>query len=270
MLIGKEGDTMRKIIYSVMALFAFSILLVGVGTSSSEEFQEGTITMYGQSDIKGWDTLEASTMIGAQLLTTEGDYLGQISDLVIDSGTGHVLEVVLSDVPEKGAESVTVPFAALSHTGDSIFVFNKPEEFTGRFSTEGPFWEEPFTHWAETRFLYSVQPIPMAAFHATTLMGAPVQTSKGEEVARVNDLVIDFSNDQVVYSVLSDVGGSEGKMVAVPFSELSKSDRNIFTLHVTKERLLDSPAFTWTDTTDRRYAENIYRYYGVQPYWEEK
>ena len=110
----------------------------------------------------------------------------------------------------------------------------------------------------------------MAAFHATTLMGSPVQTSGGEEVARVNDFVIDFSSDQVVYSVLSDVGGSEGKMVAVPFGELSKSDRNTFTLKTTKEKLVDSPAFRMADMTDHRYAENIYSYYGVQPYWEEK
>jgi sporulation protein YlmC with PRC-barrel domain len=209
--------------------------------------------------------LEASNIIGAQLLTTEGDYLGQISDLVIDSDTGHVLEVVLSDAPEEGGHLVTVPFAALSHTGNGIYVFNKFEGFTGQFSTEGP-----FTHWAETRFLYSVQPIPMAAFHASALMGSPVQTSEGEEVARVNDFVIDFSSDQVVYSVLSDVGGSEGRMVAVPFRELSKSDRNTFTLQTTKEKLADSPAFRMADMTDHGYAENVYKYYGVQPYWEEK
>ncbi|HMK74731.1 MAG TPA: PRC-barrel domain-containing protein, partial [Thermodesulfobacteriota bacterium] len=260
-----------KIIYPIMALFALSILFVGIRTSSSQEFQEGTIALYGQSDIRGWDTLEASGMIGVQLLTPEGDYMGQISDLVIDPGTGHILEAVLSDVPGEGGKSITVPFAALSHTGANLFAFNRPEEFIGRFrDDESPSLEQPFTHWAETRFLYSVRPLPMGAFSTSTLIGASVQTSKGEEVAQVNDLVIDFRNDQVVYSVLSDVGGSEGRMVAVPFSELSKSGRNLFTLHTTKERLLDSPAFTEIDMTNLRYAENVYRYFGVQPYWEEK
>jgi sporulation protein YlmC with PRC-barrel domain len=259
----KEDDTMKKIIYSLMTVFAFAIVFLGAGTS------EGKIALYGQSDITGWDTLEASSMIGAQLLTTEGDYLGQISDFVIDPETGHVLEVVLSDVPERGALSVTVPFAALSHTGNGIYVFNKFKDFTGQFSTEGrP--EEPFTHWAQTRFLYSVQPIPVGAFHATALMGSPVQTPNGEKVARINDFVIDFSSDQVVYSVLSGVEGSEGKMVAVPFRELSKSGQNAFTLHTTKEKLADSPAFRMADMTSRRYAENVYKYYGVEPYWEEK
>jgi sporulation protein YlmC with PRC-barrel domain len=267
----KEDCTMRKIIYPIVALFALSILFVGIRTSSSQEFQEGMISLYGQSDIRGWDTLEASSMIGAQLLTREGDYLGQISDLVIDPGTGHILEVVLSDVPGEGGRSITVPFAALSHTGADIFVFNRPEEFIGRFRDDGsPSLERPFRHWAETTLLYSVRPLPTGAFSTSTLIGAPVQTSKGEEVAQVNDLVIDFGNDQVVYSVLSDVGGIEGRMVAVPFSELSKSGGNLFTLNTTKERLLNSPAFTETDITNLRYADSVYRYYGMQPYWEEE
>jgi len=266
----KEDHTMKKVIYSLMTVFAFSILFVGAGISSSQEFPEGAITMYGQSDITGWDTLEASSMIGAQLLTTEGDYVGQISDLMIDSETGHVLEVVLSDVPERGARPVNLPFAALSHTGNGIYIFNKPEDFRGQFSTEGPFLEEPFTQWAATRFLYYERPIPMAAFRATRFIGSPVQTSNGEEVARVNDFVIDFSSHRVVYSVLSDVGGGEGRMVAVPFGGLSKSGQNTFTLHTTKEKLVDSPSFRMADMSDHRYAENVYSYYGVQPYWEEK
>jgi len=254
-----------------MALFTLSILFVGIRTSSSEEFPEGMISLYGQSDITGWDTLEASSMIGAQLLTANGDYMGQISDLIVDPGTGHISEVVLSDVPGRGAEPATVPFAALSHTGADIFVFNRPEEFVGRFRDDGrPFFERPFSHWAEMRFLYSVEPLPMGAFRTSTLVGASVQTSEGEGVAQVNDLVIDFGNDRVVYSVLSDVGGAGGRMVAVPFSELSKSGGNLFTLNTTKERLLDSPAFTETDMTNLHYADSVYRHYGVQPYWEEE
>jgi sporulation protein YlmC with PRC-barrel domain len=109
----------------------------------------------------------------------------------------------------------------------------------------------------------------MAAFHAGAFIGSPVRTSEGEEVARVDDFVIDFSSDRVIYSVLSDVGGSGGKMVAVPFGELSKTG-NTFTVKTSKEKLVDSPSFRMADMTDHRYAESVYKYYGLQPYWEEK
>lgn len=264
---------MRKIAYLALSLFALGLLFSGVGISSSEEFPEGAIALYGQSDIRGWDTLQASQIIGAQLLTQGGDYLGVISDLVMDSNTGHVLEVVLSDVSAKGAEQEVVPFAALSHTGDGVYVLNIPDIFPVWYRS----WESPlefpqasYMLWPELRFYYSVEPTPMEAFHFSTLMGAAVQTSTGEQIARVNDLVIDFGNGQVVFSVLSDTGGMGGRMVAVPFNELSKSSGDVFTLHTTKEKLMNSPAFAWTEMTDLRYAQNIYGYYGVQPYWEEK
>ena len=257
----------------MMALFALCVLFSGVGISSSEEFPEAAASLYGQSDIAGWDTLPASGMIGAQLLSPEGDYLGVISDLVVDPNTGHISEVVLSDVPGKGAEQGMVPFVALSHTGDGIFTLNIPDIFPVWY--EG--WESPledhdypYTHWAELRYYYSVEPTPMGSFNFSTLMGAPVETSKGEGVARVNDFVIDFRNDQIAYLVLSDVGGMGGRMVAVPFNELSKSGGNVFTLQTTKEKLLNSPTFAWNEMTDLRYTQNIYTYYGVQPYWEEK
>jgi hypothetical protein len=50
----------------------------------------------------------------------------------------------------------------------------------------------------------------------------------------------------------------------------SKSGENIFVFNGTREKLLASPAFQWTNTADRNYAEGIYRYYGLQPYWEEE
>jgi hypothetical protein len=59
-------------------------------------------------------------------------------------------------------------------------------------------------------------------------------------------------------------------MVAVPFSELSKGGENLMTLRISKETLLDSPTFAESDMTNLRYADSVYRYYGVQPYWEEK
>jgi len=41
-------------------------------------------------------------------------------------------------------------------------------------------------------------------------------------------------------------------MVAVPFKELSKISGNVFPLHTTKEKLMDAPAFAWTEMTDLR------------------
>ncbi len=250
----------KKIALSTMALFAFGILFFAAGNSYSQEFPQPR---------SGWDTLEASLMVDGQITTVSGDYLAQISDLVIDPENGQISEVVLSDIQGKGAEKLSIPLAALSHSEANLFVFDKPVEYRWRFSSNAPyFFEEPYPQWAELQFIYSVPPSPEGAYRFSTLMGAPVRTPKGEEVARVNDLVVDLSKNRLVYLVLSEVG--EGKMVAVPFKELSKESGETFTLHVTKEKLMESPAFTWSDVSSRKYAENIFRYYGLQPYWSEE
>ncbi len=261
---------MKKSTYYIVALFAFSLFFLAAGVSASQA--QGTTALYGESDIAGWDTVPASGIVGSQLLTSDGFYLGVISDLVVDPN-GHIQEAILSDVPGKGAELEAVPFVAISHTGDGIFVMNLPDIFPAWYEN----WEarmelpqDPYTHWTELRYYYSVEPTPVGSFNTSTLMGAPVEASKGEMVARVNDLVIDFRNDQVVYTVLSDVGGEGGRMVAVPFNELSKSGGNVFTLNTTSDKLMSAPAFSWTEMTDLRYAQNIYSFYGVQPYWEER
>jgi sporulation protein YlmC with PRC-barrel domain len=212
-------------------------------------------------------------MIGAQLFSTEGDYLGRISDLAIESGGGHISDVVLSDVPGMGAELVSVPFAALSHSGEGIFVLNTPEEFSGLSYRESPYSSytgSPYAYWADLRYFYFTGPSLTEEYRFSALMGGNVQSSKGERIGSIDDLVINFTDKRVVYSVLSEAGDMEGRMVAVPFSTLSGGGENIVVFNGTREKLLASPAFKSTDTADRNYAEDMYRYHGLQPYWEEE
>jgi sporulation protein YlmC with PRC-barrel domain len=261
---------MRKKIYSIIAMFMFSILFVAGNAyayssySSYPDWVEGPVTFYSQSTVEGWDTFEASRMIGTQLFSTEGDYLGRISDLAIDSGSGHISDVVLSDVPGMGAELVSVPFAALSHGGGSIFALKTPEEFSGL-----SYRESAYSYWTDLRYFYFTGPSLNEQFKFSELIGSRVQGSQGERIGTIDDLVINFSDRRAVYSVFSEGEGMEGRMVAVPFSTLSGAGENIVVFNGTREKLLASPDFHWTNTADRNYAEDIYRYHGLQPYWEE-
>jgi hypothetical protein len=40
-------------------------------------------------------------------------------------------------------------------------------------------------------------------------------------------------------------------------------------LHISKEKLTTAPAFQKSDLSTQREAEDIYRYFGQQPYWSE-
>jgi uncharacterized protein YrrD len=105
------------------------------------------------------------------------------------------------------------------------------------------------------------------SYRLGTLQGASVESKEGDHIAYVDDFIIN-RDGHVVYVVLADVEGMESKMVAVPLGIISRKEEHLFVLHTSKEMLFDSPAFSWSDVTDRKYAADIQRYYGLQPYWE--
>jgi sporulation protein YlmC with PRC-barrel domain len=72
-------------------------------------------------------------------------------------------------------------------------------------------------------------------YESTKLMGAEVQTPKDEEVAQVNDLVINSSDGHLAFLVLSNVAGRGDDLVAVPFSAFSRRGENVFVLNATKD-----------------------------------
>jgi sporulation protein YlmC with PRC-barrel domain len=239
-------------IYLVTGLFLVSLFLV---TDSSFA---GT-TAYHRSAVMNWSAIEASSFIGSQVYDIRGFEVGQVHCFTVDPASGRITNVVLSDVPGMGAEFVFIPFASLTRTGANLFVYTPPEN-AYYFYGEAPYWTEGF---------YSYSPdIPKEAYAGSLMIGAAVQTSGGEEIARVDDLVIDFGSGHIAYAVLSDFKGMEGRMVAVPCGTLSRVNEGVFVVAVDRDKLLAAPAFTWPNTTDWRYAGDIYLYYGLHPYWE--
>jgi sporulation protein YlmC with PRC-barrel domain len=111
---------------------------------------------------------------------------------------------------------------------------------------------------------------------ASTLAGDSVQNSAGEDLGKVDELMIDIPSGRVAYAVLS-IGGFLGmgnKLFAVPWSALSvDEDKKIFVLDVDKKKLENAPGFdkdNWPDMADVAWGTQVYSYYGAAPYWEEK
>jgi sporulation protein YlmC with PRC-barrel domain len=108
---------------------------------------------------------------------------------------------------------------------------------------------------------------------ASTLIGDRVVNRKGEDLGKIEDLMIDPEQGRVGYAVLSFGGflGMGDKLFAVPMQalKLSREDK-WFVLDVDKERLKNAPGFDkdrWPDITDRGFGSTVYSYYNTQPYW---
>jgi sporulation protein YlmC with PRC-barrel domain len=109
---------------------------------------------------------------------------------------------------------------------------------------------------------------------ASTLAGDHVQNSAGEDLGKVDEIMIDIPSGKVAYAVLSFGGflGVGDKLFALPWSALRlDEDKKCFVLDVDKKRLENAPGFdkdNWPDMTDTTWGTQISSYYGAVPYWE--
>ena len=104
---------------------------------------------------------------------------------------------------------------------------------------------------------------------ANTLVGNSVYNTKGEDLGKIKDIMLNIPHGKVSYAVL-EFGGFLGmgeKLFAVPWDALKLDTENKrFTLNIDKERLENAPGFDkdhWPNMADETWAEEINAYYGT-------
>lgn len=108
---------------------------------------------------------------------------------------------------------------------------------------------------------------------ASTLAGDRVRNSAGEDLGKIEELMIDVPTGRVAYAVLSFGGflGMGNKLFAVPWDALTvDEDQHEFILNVDKQKLESAPGFDkdhWPDMADPAWGTQIYEHYGSEPYW---
>jgi len=288
----------------VMLGFVFCLILLG-GSAFAEDFVPPEPEMFIPPQAiceyrpGAFNTFEASWLIGHQVTDTESGYLGEISSLIIDNTNGRIALVVLSDVPNLGNKLLAIPFSSVTRVGENTFEFNPGKmaigvvspgysdpyvfavtggrsnsEFYGMPSAITPAWAaDIYKHYGQEPYWTKGGEKPLKdleLYQSTKLMGAKVQTAKGEEAGMVNDLVIDSPDGHIVFLLLSGVAGRSDLLVAVPFGDLSKTGDNMFTVNTTREELTYAPSFDETaDLSNLTFARDVYRYFGQHPCWTE-
>ena len=110
---------------------------------------------------------------------------------------------------------------------------------------------------------------------ASTISGDRVRNAAGEDLGKIEDLMIDLESGRVAYAVLS-FGGllkMGNKLFAIPWQALAADTANKqFVLNVDKSMLENATGFdkdNWPDMADPSFGTDLYRHYGYKPYWED-
>ena len=115
---------MRTLTYMLIGLFTMSLLFVGSSFAAANEMA---------SQCNFFDPL---MVLGSDLTTPVGDYVGSIDDFAINPSTGQVDAVLVNDVRGLGAKVVAIPSKDISWNGGYSIVYHSPEEFGRSFDSE--------------------------------------------------------------------------------------------------------------------------------------
>jgi hypothetical protein len=103
--------------------------------------------------------------------------------------------------------------------------------------------------------------------------GTAVYDPSGNEIGKIDHLMIDKRSGQVRYAVMS-FGGFlwlGHSHYPLPWDSLTyDKDRSGYTTNVTEQQLKDAPEFSDDSWTDRDWEMRMHRHYKVEPYWGEQ
>jgi sporulation protein YlmC with PRC-barrel domain len=105
--------------------------------------------------------------------------------------------------------------------------------------------------------------------NADDVIGVEVKNAQGENLGKVEALMLDKLEGKVSYVVLSFGGflGMGDKLFAMPWSIFNYDDKqDCFIISVDKETLRNSPGFDknhWPDMSSPNWGTTINKYYGV-------
>jgi sporulation protein YlmC with PRC-barrel domain len=107
-----------------------------------------------------------------------------------------------------------------------------------------------------------------------TLFDYRVKSPQGEDLGKIEELMIDMEMGRVAYAVLSFGGlwGLGSKWVPVPWDAVAlRPDEKVLLLKIEKEKIEKAPNFeaaTLPELANRQWGAVIHTYYGYPPYWE--
>lgn len=106
---------------------------------------------------------------------------------------------------------------------------------------------------------------------ASTIIGDSVKNAGGEDLGKIEDLMINTDTGDVEYAVLSFGGflGIGDKLFAVPIEAMQvDTDKKRFVLNESKGRLENAPGFdkdNWPNHADTKWQHSVRSYYNLEP-----
>ncbi|WP_457963395.1 PRC-barrel domain-containing protein [Arthrobacter sp. D1-29] len=101
------------------------------------------------------------------------------------------------------------------------------------------------------------------------IRGYTVRTTSGEEIGKVEELLVDVREQKVRFLIVASGGflGIGKEKTFIPVDALSNIHDEEVVVDRTREQIAGAPEYDPALADDRSYYESVYGYYGFSPYW---
>lgn len=215
--------------------------------------------------------IRASFLLDYSLANSEGETIGQLEDLMIGVANGQISFAVLS-LAEAENRLYMAPYTTLRPQPETeTFTFSLadegiPEDMPSFSPDNWPDTTNPL--WAQEIASYWTNPFATQApaVRASRLISATVENLAGEEIGRIEDLLVGRNNVQVTYAVLSlnEEISPRDALYPIPITLLGLDpEREVAITDLNRSVLENAPTFNsdrWPDTTSPNW-DIFYRNY---------
>jgi sporulation protein YlmC with PRC-barrel domain len=232
----------------------------------------------------------ANKILGMQIRDAEDKKIGKVKDLAVDLRSGRVLEVIVGSGGVLGVDErfVAVPPGRFSRDGKSLRSAVDRERLKGAPAFQWANWEASVEHGKVVEsYEYFGSKEDLADWRrdgrkdesvqlsetrqASRLLGAKVRNRAGEDIGKIENLLVDLPAGRVVEVIVATGGflGLGDELSAVPPQAFSPGvERDTFALDTTKETLNQAPHFRATEWPENEeQVQTVYRAYHVDPYF---
>lgn len=217
--------------------------------------------------------MRASKVIGADVENANGEDIGEIKDMVVDTQSERVRYVVLSHggILGIGDKLFAYPMSMVKSTrgDDDKYVMNVDKE---RLENAPGFDKDAWPDFADAKYTSEIDRYyglesptraegekPAHVVRASELIGKNFEDRQGNDAGEIDDLIVDSSSGRVAYAVadLDDDWNkqADGKLVAIPLKEFAMSgdDNDKLVIQSSGDSIDTSRAFAenqWPDLDD--------------------
>ncbi len=264
--------------------------------------QSTTTTTQVSSDFSAPRHVHISSDLLGKPVMSDGKRIGELEDFVVDVNSGRVIYGVSSFDTIQGASGklYPVPYTSVRYSGDAQTYITKmtPDRIVTATSFPENQWPDfsdqyittTYRHYNETPWWDGTKTVtttktgddddddskarlvsykerwtsrPTTVRRVSEIRGREIVAADGSKVGLISDVVMDPESGRILYAI----EGSGASRHAIPWVALSPSTGNTYQVKITADRIKRAPVFEETRITDRGWAEEVHRYYSVEPYW---